>query len=51
MKMKYQVHTKGDDIVRTPLQSLSTETHTQDMGQDNNSPAENIMYIIRRVEH
>ena len=36
---------------REEIHALSKETHTQNTGQDNNSPAENRMHIIRPVEH
>ena len=39
------------DRKREEIHALLKETHTQNMGQDNNSPSEIIMYIIRRVEH
>ena len=30
------------DRKRVEIHELSTQTHTQNMGQDNNSPAENV---------
>ena len=37
------------DREREEMHALSTETHTQNMGQDNNSPAENVHDLASRT--
>ena len=37
------------DTEREEIHALSTETHTQNMGQDNNSPAENVHNTVSGI--
>ena len=37
------------DTEREEIHALSTETHTQNMGQDNNSPTENVHNMVSGI--
>ena len=38
-----------DDRITEEMHALSTETHTQNVGQDNNSPAENLHNMVSGI--
>ena len=39
------------DREREEIHALSIETHTQNMGQDNNSPTENVHNTVSGILH
>ena len=39
------------DREREEIHALSTETHTKNMGQDNNSPSENVHNTVSQILH